>query len=314
MSIVCFGELLIDFIANESGVTVGQASGFEKAAGGAPANVAVGIQRLGFEASFMGQVGDDPFGHYLASVLQAEGVNIEGLVFSEAARTTLAFVSLQADGERSFVFYRHPGADMLMPVEAIAYKQLDQAQIFHYGSITLIHDISRRTTLAARDYASEQGAFISYDPNLRLALWESEAAARQGILAGLDKVNLLKISDEELEFLCGEEGIDSLWRDSLEYILLTHGAAGASLYTRDGHYQVAGYPVKAIDTTGAGDSFVAAILSGILQNRNQLDAKFADIIAYANAVGALTTQKRGAIPALPTHAEVEQFLSTQARD
>ena len=149
MSIVCFGELLIDFVALESGVTVGEASGFQKAPGGAPANVAVAVARLGYPSAFLSQVGDDPFGHYLSDVLKADQVDVSGLKFSAEARTALAFVSLAEGGERSFVFYRHPSADMLMTPDDVALDVIDQASIFHFGSITLIGEPSRSATLAA---------------------------------------------------------------------------------------------------------------------------------------------------------------------
>jgi len=153
MGVVCLGELLIDFVALETGVSVGEASGFEKKPGGAPANVAVAIARLGQPSAFLGQVGDDPFGHYLEGVLNAEGVDTRGLRFTSAARTALAFVSLRPDGERSFVFYRHPSADMVMRPEDIAFNVIDGQDIFHYGSITMISEPSRSATLAAISYA-----------------------------------------------------------------------------------------------------------------------------------------------------------------
>src|SRR5688572_3112966 len=171
MSVVCLGELLIDFVATESGVTVGEASGFLKKPGGAPANVAVAVKRLGNPSAFLTQVGDDPFGHYLAGVLDAEGVDTRGVRFSSAARTALAFVSLASDGDRSFMFYRHPSADMLMQPQDINLDVIDAGSIFHFGSITLISEPSRSATIYAVEYARSRGKLISYDPNLRLALW-----------------------------------------------------------------------------------------------------------------------------------------------
>ncbi|MBC7870176.1 MAG: fructokinase, partial [Chitinophagaceae bacterium] len=170
MTVVSMGELLIDFVALESGVSVGDVSGFQKAPGGAPANVAVAVARLGHDSAFLGQVGDDPFGHFLAEVLEAEGVDVHGLRFSPEARTALAFVSLGANGERSFSFYRNPSADMLYRPEDVALDVLDGAKIFHFGSITLIGEPSRSATLKAAQTARERGLIVSYDPNLRLAL------------------------------------------------------------------------------------------------------------------------------------------------
>src|SRR2546421_9773739 len=173
MDVVTCGELLIDFVATEVGVTLAQASQFQKAPGGAPANVAVGIARLGHRVGFMGQVGDDEFGHFLADTLSRNAVDIGGLRFSTQARTALAFVSLLAHGERDFMFYRHPSADMLWRCEDVDPAYLASARIFHYGSISLIHEASRNATFTALDYAKHNGAVISYDPNLRLPLWSS---------------------------------------------------------------------------------------------------------------------------------------------
>ena len=198
MSVLSFGELLIDFVALEMGVTVGDASGFVKAPGGAPANVAAAVARLGYQSAFMGQVGDDPFGRHLADVLAAESVDITGLTFSQEARTALAFVSNTADGDRSFMFYRHPSADMLMTPADLDSTVIDAYDVFHYGSITMINEPAKSALLLALDRAVSQAKFISYDPNLRLPLWQSAAAARAGMLSGLEYANLLKISDEEL--------------------------------------------------------------------------------------------------------------------
>lgn len=312
MGIVCLGELLIDFVAAETGVSVGEASGFEKKPGGAPANVAVGVAKLGQPSAFIGQVGDDPFGHYLDGVLRAEGVDTRGLRFSDEARTALAFVSLRADGERSFVFYRNPSADMLMRPEDVAFDVIDAHEIFHYGSITLINEPSRSATLAAVEYAKEHGKTISYDPNLRLSLWKSEDEAREGMLAGLAYAQIVKVSDEELVFLTGDDDPTALWRDDLRLIIVTHGAGGATLHTHDERIAVPGFPVAAVDTTGAGDGFVAGLLVSLLERGVDLSEAspetLMEIARFACAVGGLTTTARGAIPALPTRATVEAFL------
>ncbi|GAB4522899.1 MAG: carbohydrate kinase [Anaerolineae bacterium] len=308
MTIVSMGELLIDFVALESGVSVGEASGFQKAPGGAPANVAVAVARLGQPSAFLGQVGDDPFGHFLKGVLDADHVDTSGLRVTDQARTMLAFVSLAAGGERSFVFYRHPSADILMTPEDVALDVIARGKIFHYGSITLIQEPGRAAMLAALEYAREQGLLISYDPNLRLNLWPDADTARREMLAGLEYAHILKISDEELEFLTGGHDVAPLWRDALRLIVVTHGADGATAYTRDTSVTAAPFRVESVDTTGAGDGFVAGMLSGILTNPDDYLEKLPELLRFANAVGALTTTKRGAIPALPTRAEVEAFM------
>ncbi len=310
MSVLSFGELLIDFVALEMGVAVGEASGFIKAPGGAPANVAAAVARLGYQSAFMGQVGDDPFGRHLAGVLASEDVNIEGLSFSGEARTALAFVSNTADGDRSFMFYRHPSADMLMRPEDVKTSVIDSAQAFHYGSITLIREPAKSALLMALEHAAAGGKFISYDPNLRLPLWESAAAAKAGMIAGLDYANLLKISDEELLFLTSGDDVAPLWRERMELICVTYGPGGAVIHLRDGEtIKHDGYAVNARDTTGAGDAFVAAMLIGILEHRADYAARLPEILDFANAVGALTCLKEGAIPSLPSMAEARAFIA-----
>ncbi len=314
MSVLSFGELLIDFVAQEMGLTVGDASGFIKAPGGAPANVAAAVARLGYPSAFMGQVGDDPFGRHLAGVLVAAGVNIDGLTYSTAARTALAFVSNTADGDRSFMFYRHPSADMLMAPQDVKTAVIDAHSAFHYGSITLIHEPAKSALLMALDHAVAAGKFISYDPNLRLPLWESAAAAKAGMWTGLDYANLLKISAEELAFMTGGADVAPLWRERMELICVTYGAGGAVIHLRDGScIKRAGYAVQARDTTGAGDAFVAAMLTGILAQRGDYAAHLPEILDFANAVGALTCLKEGAIPALPSKTEARAFLAARGR-
>ncbi|MBE0688952.1 MAG: fructokinase [Anaerolineae bacterium] len=309
MSIVCMGELLIDFVALESGVTVGEASGFVKAPGGAPANVCVAAARLGMPAAFLGQVGDDPFGHHLAEVLHRENIDVRGLLFSREARTMLAFVSLGADGERSFSFYRNPSADMLLRPEEVAYDVIDDKRIFHYGSITMIEEPCRSALLAALRYARDRGLIISYDPNLRLALWPDAESARTGMLAGMEYATVLKVSEEELEFLTGGHDVTPLWHDAMKLIVVTRGAAGASAFTRSARADAPGFAVTAVDTTGAGDGFVAGLLLGILKHGIENAEKLPEMLRFANAVGAITTTKKGAIPALPTRVEATAFMA-----
>jgi len=310
MRIVSFGELLIDFVALEMGVLVGDASGFVKAPGGAPANVAVAVARLGYDSAFMGQVGDDPFGHHLAEILAAESVNIDGLTFSQEARTALAFVSNTDDGDRSFMFYRHPSADMLMTPDDVNTDVIDDSEIFHFGSITMIHEPSKSATLKAVQYAVDNGKFVSYDPNLRLPLWGSEAEAKTGMLEGFQYANFVKISEDELIFLTGGTNVESLWHDRMDMLCVTYGHNGAVIHLKDGTtIKHSGYAVRATDTTGAGDSFVAGILIGILDHRDDYVEHLADILDFANGIGALTTRQKGAIPSLPSMEQVKAFLS-----
>jgi fructokinase len=314
LDIIACGELLIDFVSTESGVTLAEAPAFKKAAGGAPANVAVGAARLGYKVGFLGQVGEDEFGHFLADTLANAGVDIGGLRFSDEAHTALAFVSLRADGERSFMFYRNPSADMLWRPEHVDPVYAANTRIFHYGSISLITEPSRSATLAALDYARGGGALISYDPNLRMPLWPSADTARAGMLAGWQHAELAKVSEEELAFMTGETdlaaGARAVWHDRLRLLVVTCGAQGCHYFTRDGASgAIPGFRVQAVDTTGAGDGFVAGLLAGLLDCGLQWDQRQLEAaLRFGNAVGALTTTERGAIPALPTRAAVEAFI------
>jgi fructokinase len=313
------GELLIDFVSTQTGVSVGQAPAFEKAPGGAPANVAVGLARLGIASGFLGKVGDDEFGHFLAHTLEQNGVDVSGLRYSDRARTMLAFVSLTADGERDFMFYRHPSADMLLHPDDIDRQAIGAARLLHHGSISLISEPSRSATLAAIAAAHEQGLWVSYDPNLRLNLWPSTEAARQGLLSAWHSADVIKVSRDELAFLSGEKdwirGAETLWHDRLRLLVITAGPQGCHYVTRGargdharGH--VPTYDVPVVDTTGAGDGFVAGLLAGLLENESAWDDVDAlqDVLRLANAVGALTTTQRGAIPALPSRERVSALL------
>ena len=315
--VIACGELLIDFFSTQSGVTLSQAPAFQKAAGGAPANVAVGIARLGYRAGFLGQVGEDDFGHFLADTLAETGVDMGGLRFATAARTALAFVSLRADGERSFMFYRHPSADMLWRPEDVDATYAAGTRIFHHGSISLISEPSRSATLAALAHARGGGALISYDPNLRLALWPAAEAARAGIMAAWPCADLIKVSEEELAFLSGETDLErrarALWTNRLRLLAVTRGPAGCAYFTPDGGGAVPGFKVKAIDTTGAGDGFVAGLLAGLLDCDLRWDtAALVRALRLGNAVGAMATTQKGAIPALPTRPAVEAFIKAQS--
>ncbi|MDW8060129.1 MAG: PfkB family carbohydrate kinase [Thermomicrobium sp.] len=315
--VVSCGELLIDFVALRRGVRLTEAPAFRRAAGGAPANVAVGVARLGKRAAFLGQVGDDDFGRYLAATLERSGVDVRGLRFSSAARTALAFVSLRADGERDFLFYRHPSADMLWRPEDVDRSVAGSTRIFHFGSISLIDEPARSATLAALAEASAHGALVSYDPNLRLALWPSARAAREGILRGWQEAELVKISEDELEFLTGSRdpaAARQLWHDRLRLLVVTRGANGCSYLTPETNGSVPGFAVRVVDTTGAGDGFTAGLLVALLEQGNDWSVSSLErALRFANAVGALVCTRRGAIPALPTRARVERFLRTDGQ-
>ncbi|CAL9091738.1 unnamed protein product [Musa textilis] len=314
--IVCFGELLIDFVPTVSGLSLAEAPAFKKAPGGAPANVAVGIARLGGSSAFIGKVGDDEFGHMLANILKENNVNNQGMRFDAGARTALAFVTLRSDGEREFMFYRNPSADMLLEVAELDLDIITKAKIFHYGSISLITEPCKSAHIAAAKAAKESGVLLSYDPNLRLPLWPSAESARDGILSIWDAADIIKISEEEISFLTkGEDPYDDavvrkLFHPNLKLLLVTEGPNGCRYYSKDFSGRVSGLKVEQVDTTGAGDAFVAGILSqlasdvSLLQDEQQLR----EALKFANACGALTVMERGAIPALPTREAVLSAL------
>jgi len=315
VDVLTFGELLIDFVPTISGVSLIEAPAFNKAPGGAPANVAVGLARLGVPSGFMGKVGDDAFGHFLADTLVSNHVDISGMHFSPEARTMLAFVSLKSDCDRDFMFYRHPSADMLFAPEEVDLDLIRSTRIFHYGSISLISEPARSATLFALEVAGQAGLLISYDPNLRINLWPDQETAREEIRRGWDFSQVIKASEEEIYFLSNDtdlvRGARKLWHPKLKILLVTQGERGCTIIKSDFFQAVPGFKVKAVDTTGAGDGFMAGLLKGIVEGRNPFtdNKELQSICRYANAVGALTTTRRGAIPALPTASQVDKFLS-----
>ncbi|GAY65623.1 hypothetical protein CUMW_242580 [Citrus unshiu] len=307
--------MLIDFVPTVSGVSLAEAPGFLKAPGGAPANVAIAVARLGGKAAFVGKLGDDEFGHMLAGILKENGVSADGINFDQGARTALAFVTLRADGEREFMFYRNPSADMLLRPDELNLELIRSAKVFHYGSISLIVEPCRSAHLEAMKAAKEAGALLSYDPNLRLPLWPSPEEAREQIMSIWDKAEVIKVSDVELEFLTGSDKIDdesalSLWHPNLKLLLVTLGEHGCRYYTKSFKGAVDAFHVNTVDTTGAGDAFVGALLGKLVDDQSVLEdeTRLREILKFANACGAITTTKKGAIPALPTESEALNLL------
>ncbi|KAK3035632.1 hypothetical protein RJ639_033160 [Escallonia herrerae] len=315
--VVCFGELLIDFVPTAAGLSLAEAPGFKKAPGGAPANVAVGIARLGGSAAFIGKVGEDEFGRMLADILKQNNVDNSGMRFDPNARTALAFVTLRADGEREFMFFRNPSADMLLQETELDTNLIKKASIFHYGSISLIEEPCRSTHLAAMEIAKKAGCILSYDPNLRLALWPSEEAAQKGIMSIWNQADLIKISEEEITFLTGGDDpyddnvvLKKLYHPKLKLLIVTEGPEGCRYYTKEFHGRVSGIKVIAVDTTGAGDAFVGGLLNSLASDPDlyKNEKKLQEALRFANGCGALTVTEKGAIPALPTKEAVLQAL------
>lgn len=311
--VVCFGEVLIDFVPTVTPTTLIDAPAFKKAPGGAPANVAVGLTRLGVSSAFIGMVGEDPFGTFLEQTLRADRVDTSGLRTTPKARTALAFVSLKPDGDREFMFYRHPSADMLMEPDDVDARIIRAAQALHFGSISLISEPSRSATLHAIDVARDAGCQISCDPNLRLPLWPGPEAARTGLRQAIAAADIVKVSDDEVKFLEGSslsEAVRALWGEHTKLIVMTSGADGCRFFGDGFEGEVKSFAVESVDTTGAGDGFVAGLLQGLITDPEAVGdrTRIASICRKACAVGALATTGRGAIPSLPTSAQVAAFL------
>lgn len=316
------GEVLIDFIPAQKGVALKDVVSFERAPGGAPANVAAAVAKAGGHSSMITKLGEDAFGDFLIETLDSVGVNTEHIARTKKANTALAFVSLKEDGERDFSFYRNPSADLLLSDDEIDEGWFQDGDILHFCSVDLVESPMKKAHTKAIRVAKEKGAIISFDPNVRLPLWEDAEECRTTIRDFLPHAHLVKISDEELEFITGisdeNEAIRSLFTGDVKAIIYTKGAEGAVLYINGENFSSTGYKVSVQDTTGAGDAFIGGFLYKVLEKnatisnldtilRNEHD----DILSYANASGALTTTGKGAISALPTKQEIYDFIEKQ---
>lgn len=310
-STTCFGELLIDMIATNTGSLEGS-EGFLKKFGGAPANTAADLAKLGVPVRFMGKVGDDPFGHFLKETLDENGVDTDSLILSKTEKTTLAFVSLTESGERDFNFYK--GAH-----EAISPSEVNLPEdtfLFHFGSLTQTNETANKATLKLIEQARDMGAINSYDPNIRESLWGNVNKAKEVILATAKKADILKINEDEARLLSGEEDISkagaALFTDNLEAIFITLGKDGCYYKTKEyeGFVPVP-ITVKAVDTTGAGDAFNAGYIFAIHEAQKRISQMTKDELESglrrANIIGALTTTKKGAIDACPSREDLQQF-------
>ncbi len=308
--VVAIGELLIDFTQN--GYSSQGNPVFEANPGGAPCNVLAMLQKLGHKTAFIGKVGEDGFGHQLEDALKETGIDTRGLCFDREVRTTLAVVQTKADGDRDFSFYRKPGADMMLREDEVKKELPGNAKIFHFGSLSLTDSPVREATKEAVRLAREAGALISFDPNLRKPLWETEEAARQQIRYGLGQCQILKISDDELEWLTGEKDYDKAVKSILDefaipLVLVSLGKAGSLAYCGDEKAQMPSFlNEKTIDTTGAGDTFMGCILHQVLKGgyQNLKKEKLEQMLQFANAAASLITTKKGALRVMPDEREI----------
>lgn len=311
--VTALGELLIDFTTygtSENGMKL-----FEQNPGGAPANVLVALQNLGINTAFIGKVGDDMHGHFLKNTLNKFKINTDNLILDKDFFTTLAFVNLK-DGEREFSFARKPGADTQLKKEEIDVEILKNSKIFHFGSLSLTDEPSKTATLFSISEAKKNGLIISYDPNYRALLWDSKEIAIKEMRSVIKYVDIIKISDEETELLTGEKSPskagDILLKQGVSCVVITLGADGVLLKTKNFEIQSKGKKREVIDTTGAGDSFWGAILyKFITTNKTFSDLTENDgyeFLKFANCVAGLCIEKRGAIPAIPKLDEVLKDL------
>lgn len=309
IDITTIGEILIDL--TQSGKTEQGIPKFDANPGGAPANLAVAAARLGARTAFIGRVGNDSFGDYLKRCLAENGVDVRGMSVDEKARTTLAVVALDERGERTFSFYRDPSADVNLSMEHVPMELLGGTKVLHFGSVSLTAEPARTATLEAAKTAKASGAIVSYDPNYRASLWPDEETAVRNMTEPLSMVDILKVSDEELPLLTGctdpEKGSARLAEKGVRLVLVTLGAHGA-FYRFDVHTgHVPGVPCQVGDTNGSGDTFFGAALSQLvkLSSLDQLTVpELERILAFANKAASITTSRHGAIPAMPTLAEV----------
>ena len=313
--ITALGELLIDMTQN--GVSAQGNPLFEANPGGAPANVLAMARKLGHSCAFIGKVGKDSFGDLLEETLEQAGIDTEGLARDPQIPTTLALVHTLPDGERDFTFYRKPGADLLLQIDEVPDDLLEDCRIFHYGTLSLSEEPCRSATQFAVETAREAGALLSFDPNLRMPLWSDEEAARTQIAWGLARCDILKIADNEAEFMTGTADLEQAARilqsqyPGIRLLNITSGARGSDSWYRGIHvHEPACSRGGVIETTGAGDTFCACVLHYVLEHglSDLQEADLREMLHYANTAAYLVTTRRGAIPAMPDPAEVEALL------
>ena len=274
------------------------------------------LRGFGVSSAYIGMVGNDAFGKYLTSVLHEKGVDTSEIAISNQYNTTLAFVHLFDNGERDFSFYRKPGADIMYTPDLLNAKTIKNAQVFHFGSLSLTDEPARSATFKALEIAKENGVVISYDPNYRAPLWESGQQAKLYMLKGMEYADIVKISDNEIAFLFGhsdyEKAAESLLNEGAKLVFVTLGSKGAIYAHASGTGRAAGFWAKAVDATGAGDCFTAGVLSQYIcsgKNLSQLTQQEVDSFArFANAAASICVEGRGGIPSLPTRVQVETRL------
>lgn len=304
--IVTIGEALIDFIPLQKGVPLSEVVSFERNAGGAPLNVAANVAKRGGKSSIITQLGNDSFGDYIFDVIKKSGVGTDKIFRTSEANTALAFVSLSSDGNRSFSFYRNPCADLLLESEKITDEMFDDCYALHFCSVDLIESPAKHAHKRAIKLAKENGAIISFDPNVRLPLFREPSQCYDAIWEFMPYADILKVSDDELEFIFGTDKTEDVVRRVMDMgvrmLLITLGADGACLFTKELNVKIGGIDVQVVDTTGAGDSFIGSFLyalsekgrvADVFDNLSEGEAR--EILEFANRCAANTTTQKGAI-------------------
>lgn len=312
--VIALGELLIDFTDNgksEQGNPL-----FEANPGGAPCNVLAMLNCLGHKTAFIGKVGEDIFGIRLKKVLQEIGIDTGNLILDKEICTTLAFVQNDETGDRSFSFYRNPGADMMLRPEEIREEEIKAARIFHFGTLSMTHEGVRKATVKALESARENDLLISFDPNLRESLWDTLENAKKQVEYGLQYCDILKISDNEIQWFTGEEDYDDgikLLQEKYQIplILLSMGKDGSRAYYGDKRVEVPGFlQENTIETTGAGDTFMGSCLHFVLKNGmdDLQEEDLKQMLTFANGAASIITTRKGALWVMPTEEEVKELL------
>ncbi|HJA18453.1 MAG TPA: carbohydrate kinase [Candidatus Mediterraneibacter ornithocaccae] len=311
--VIALGELLIDFTMNgqsEQGNNM-----FEACPGGAPCNVLALLNKMGKKTAFLGKVGKDQFGTLLRDTITDAGIDASHLMVDDTVNTTLAFVHTFPDGDREFSFYRNPGADMMLTEDEVDPEFIAQTKILHFGTLSMTHDGVRAATKKAVQAAKDAGCLVSFDPNLRPPLWSSLDLAKEQMEYGFGVCDILKISDNEIQFVSGKEDYDEgiaylQEKYNIPLILLTMGKEGSRAYYKGKCVERPGFAVKAIETTGAGDTFCGSSLNYIVEHGfdDLTEDQLGELLTFANAAAAIVTTKKGAIRSMPEREEVEVLL------
>ena len=314
--VVALGELLIDFTS--SGISEQGNSLFEANPGGAVCNVLAMLNRLGHKTAFIGKVGEDIFGNRLKKVLDEVSIGTEGLLMDKDVRTTLAFVENDETGDRSFSFYRNPGADMMLRADEVDEELIKASRGFHFGTLSMTHETVREATKCALKIAKENDLLISFDPNLRESLWDSLDTAKEQFDYGMRFCDVLKISDNEIQWFTGEKDYDKgiailQERYQIPLILLSLGKDGSRAYYKGMRVEVPAFlQENTIETTGAGDTFFGSCLHFVLERciRNLSENDLREMLTFANAAASIVTTRKGALRVMPKMAEIEELIDT----